>query len=59
MDMWYNYRMWKTRRRGQAMVEYVICVAALVVAAGVFGLLADAARRSAVRSEALVSADSP
>ena len=57
--MWYNNIMRRNGRRGQAMVEYVICVAALVVAAGVLGVLVSAARRSAVRSEAVVSADSP
>ena len=57
--MWYNYRMSKRCRGGQAMVEYVICVAALLVVAGVLGLLVTAAQRSARRSEAIVSADCP
>jgi hypothetical protein len=41
------------------MVEYVVCVAAMVVVAGVLGLLVTAARKSASRSETIVSADSP
>ena len=41
------------------MVEYVACVAALVAVAGVLGLLVTAARRSASRSEAIVSSDWP
>lgn len=56
---WYNYAMSKRCRSGQAMVEYVVCVAAMVVVAGVLGLLVTAARKSASRSEAIVSADSP
>ena len=51
--------MWKSCRSGQAMVEYVLCVAAFLVVAGVLGFLVTAAQKSAYRSEALVSADSP
>ena len=57
--MWYNYRMCKSGRCGQAMVEYVMCVAAMLVVAGVLGYMVVAAQKSAHRSEALVSADSP
>ncbi len=41
------------------MVEYVVCVVALLVVASVLGLLVTAAQRSASRSEAIVSADCP
>jgi len=51
--------MCKSGRCGQAMVEYVMCVAAMVVVAGVLGYMVAAAQKSAHRSEALVSADSP
>lgn len=41
------------------MVEYVLCVAALLVVAAVLGILATSARMSASRAEALVSSDCP
>ena len=46
-------------RRGQAAVEYVMAVAALLAVAGVMGYLVSAAQKSASRAEALVSADCP
>jgi hypothetical protein len=41
------------------MVEYVLLVAALLVVAGALGFLVEAARKSANRTEALVSAECP
>lgn len=46
-------------RCGQAAVEYVLAVAALLVVAGVMGYLVTAAHSSARRTEALVGADCP
>jgi len=41
------------------MVEYVLAVCALLVVAVAMGWVVAAARRSAVRTEALVSSDYP
>jgi len=46
-------------RFGQAMVEYVLAVCALLVVAVAMGWVVAAARRSAVRTEALVRSDYP
>ena len=46
-------------RRGQAAVEYVLAVAALLVVVSVMGYLVTAAYKSAQRTEALVGADCP
>lgn len=46
-------------RKGQAMVEYVLAVAALLVVAGVMGYMVTAAHKSAQRTVALVGADCP
>lgn len=46
-------------RCGQAVVEYVLALATMMVVAGVMGYLVTAAHKSAQRTEALVSADCP
>lgn len=46
-------------RRGQAALEYILCVAALLVVIGIMGYLVRAAQRSADRTEELVRADYP
>ena len=46
-------------RCGQAMVEYVLAVCALLIVVLAMGWVVAAARRSAVRTEALVSSDYP
>ena len=46
-------------RRGQAAVEYVLALAALLVVVGILWGLVAAADRHARRSEALVTSDSP
>ena len=46
-------------RLGQAVVEYVLVVCAMLVVAVAMGWVVAAARRSAVRTEALVSSDYP
>lgn len=46
-------------RNGQAAVEYVLAVAALLVVAGVMGYMVTAAHKSAQRAVALVGSDCP
>jgi uncharacterized protein (UPF0333 family) len=48
-----------TARGGQAAVEYLLAMSALLVVVGVMGYLVTAAHKSAQRTEALVSADCP
>lgn len=51
--------MGKMFRSGQAAVEYVLALAALLVVIGVMGYCVTAAQKSAHRAEALVGADCP
>jgi uncharacterized protein (UPF0333 family) len=51
--------MGNTARSGQAAVEYILAVAALLAVVGVMGYLVSAAHKSAHRTEALVGADCP
>jgi len=46
-------------RRGQTMVEYVLALAALIMAVGVMGVLVTAAYRAAHRTTTLVRMDVP
>jgi len=46
-------------RRGQAMLEYVLSLAALLAVIAVMGWVVAAAVRSAERTNALVRADCP
>jgi uncharacterized protein (UPF0333 family) len=46
-------------RKGQAALEYVLALAALLVATGVMGYLVSAARQSAHRTQSLVGSDYP
>ena len=58
-DFWYNTR-WRGRARcGQAMLEYVLSLAALMVVVGILWGLVGVALRHADRTEALVTADCP
>ena len=57
--MWYNLNMRSRMRRGQATVEYVLALAALLGVVGILWGLVAAAERHARRSEALVTSDSP
>jgi len=47
------------RRSGQAVLEYVLCFAGLLVVVGMLWTLVHAAIRHAERTEGLVSADCP
>lgn len=46
-------------RSGQAMVEYVLALATLLVIVSIMGYFVTAAQKSAQRTEALVSMDCP
>ncbi len=46
-------------RGGQAMLEYVLALCALLAVVGAMGYLVAAARKSVARTEALVSSDYP
>lgn len=46
-------------RRGQAAVEYVLALGALLAVIGAMGYLVTAAKASVVRTENLVSSDYP
>ena len=57
--MWYNVAMFAGSRRGQAALEYVLALVAVMAVAGVLAYLVSAARSAAWRSEVLVGADCP
>lgn len=57
--MWYNLGLRNRMRHGQAALEYVMALAALLVVVGILWGLVVAAERHARRSEALVTSDSP
>ena len=46
-------------RKGQAMLEYVLCLAGLLVVVGILWGLVHVTFRHAERTESLVTADSP
>lgn len=52
-------RVFGDSRRGQAALEYVLCVAVLLAVVGVMGYLVRAAQKSAERTEELVRLDYP
>ena len=57
--MWYNRAMNVRMRRGQAMLEYVLCLASLLVVVGILWGLVRAAVRHGARTESLVTSDCP
>lgn len=46
-------------RKGQAALEYVLCVAALLVVVAMMGFIVRAAQHSAARTSELVRSDYP
>lgn len=46
-------------RRGQAMVEYLLVAVSLILVVGLLWGLIESAKRSAIRSENLVSSEYP
>ena len=58
-DLWYNRAMNVRMRRGQAMLEYVLCLVSLLVVIGLLWGLVHAAVRHGERTESLVTSDCP
>lgn len=46
-------------KNGQTMIEYVVCMAAIVLIAGIIGYVVTAARNHADRSVTLVASEYP
>ena len=59
MGIWYNTRWRRCARRGQAMLEYVLSLAGLMVVVGILWGLVAVAVRYADRTENLVTSDCP
>ena len=57
--LWYNNAMRRRMSNGQAMLEYVLALAGLLVVVGILGGLVFAAVRHSERTESLVAADCP
>jgi len=58
-DLWYNTHRWSRQRPGQAMLEYVLSLAAMMVVVAILWGLAGVALRYADRTEDLVSSECP
>ena len=58
-DFCYNARMRIRGRKGQAAVEYVLALCALLAVVGAMWYLVSATKKSVVRTESLVSSDYP
>ena len=59
MDLWYNKNGNVRVRRGQAMLEYVLAFAALLIAVFALYAFVQAIWRYADRTENLVTSDCP
>ena len=59
MDLWYNKLGNVWARRGQAMIEYVLAFAALLIAVFALYAFVQAVWRYADRTENLVTSDCP
>ena len=59
MDLWYNRGRNVRARRGQAMLEYVLVFAALLIAVFALYAFVRATWRYADRTENLVTSDCP
>ena len=59
MNLWYNKNGNVRARRGQAMLEYVLVFAALLIAVCALCIFVRAAWRYADRTENLVTSDCP
>ena len=59
MHLWYNKNGNARARRGQAMLEYVLVFAALLIAACALYAFVQAVWRYADRTENLVTSDCP
>ena len=59
MNLWYNTRSVGKLRPGQAMLEYMLSLAALMIVVAILWGLVGVAMRYADRTENLVTSDSP
>ena len=59
MDLWYNKGRNMRARRGQAMLEYVLAFAALLISVFALYAFVQAIWRYADRTENLVTSDCP
>ena len=59
MELWYNRNRNMRARRGQAMLEYVLVFAALLIAVCALYAFVKAVWRYADRTEDLVTSDCP
>ena len=59
MDLWYNKSRKVRARRGQAILEYVLAFAALLIAVFALYAFVQAVWRYADRTENLVTSDCP
>ena len=57
--MWYNTGKRRRMKRGQAMLEYVLAFAGILVVAAVMWCMVSAVRKQSVRTENLVSSEYP
>ena len=57
--MWSNTGKRRRMKRGQAMLEYVLAFAGILVVAAVMWCLVSAVRKQSVRTENLVSSEYP
>ena len=58
-DLWYNTRVGRGLRPGQAALEYVLSFAALIVVVAILWGLVGVVLRHADRTEDLVSSECP
>ena len=59
MTFCYNAHMKMRKRGGQAALEYVLALCALLAVVGAMGYLVSAAQKSVVRTEGLVGSEYP
>ena len=58
-NLWYNTRQALASRPGQAMLEYVLSLSAMLVVVAILSGLVGVALRYSDRTESLVTSDSP
>jgi uncharacterized protein (UPF0333 family) len=57
--MWYNTATGKRFSKGQAMLEYILAMAGVLVVAAAMWHVVRAAEKQAVRTESLISSEYP
>lgn len=58
-DLWYNMRVFGRLRRGQAMMEYILSFAMLLVVVSILWGMVSVTKRYSERTENLVASDCP